>query len=161
VQYTIHDNSRQLEFEGTLLASSSSRQPDSERWVEFDLYLTAGGSYVLTRVGRSLLYHDEECVVVQRNNLEHGEPSPDSRPCTLCKPPFPDDLAEDDLDYIRVEKPRHWVQVSDNVEAVLNSLYKYDADGTRYLTLVARRLVEQAGKHDPRIERAYRVERVS
>jgi len=56
------------------------------------------------------------------------------------------------------ERNRTWAQVSDDAEAVLEALYKYDDGGARYLTKVAQRLLEEASKQDKKIESVYRVE---
>jgi hypothetical protein len=42
----------------------------------------------------------------------------------------------------------------------VDSLYKYDEAGARYLTGVAERLLEEASSVDPQIENAYRVETI-
>jgi hypothetical protein len=56
------------------------------------------------------------------------------------------------------EKNRHWAQVSDDPNAVLEALYKYDNGGARYLTNVAQRLLEQAAAVDKNIESIYKIE---
>jgi hypothetical protein len=56
------------------------------------------------------------------------------------------------------EKYRYWAQVSDDPDAVLEALYKYDQGGARYLTNVAQRLLDEASAVDPSIEAIYRVE---
>lgn len=56
------------------------------------------------------------------------------------------------------EKNRTWAQVSDDAEAVLEALYKYDDGGARYLTKVAQRLLETASEHDNNIDSIYHVE---
>lgn len=47
------DGSRELRFNGKLLAATSSRKPGKQRWAEFALYRTTNGKYVLAGVGRS------------------------------------------------------------------------------------------------------------
>ena len=56
------------------------------------------------------------------------------------------------------EKPRYWAQVSEEPDAVLEALYKYDQGGARYLTKVAERLLEEASIKDKGIEKMYRIE---
>jgi hypothetical protein len=56
------------------------------------------------------------------------------------------------------EKHRYWAQVSEDPDAVLEALYKYDQSGARYLTNVAQRLLDTAAAADERIEAVYRVE---
>lgn len=152
----VQNGSRFLQFEGELLAESTSWNPGSTRWVEFKLYRTTSGSYVLARKGISNLYHHPQCVVVGRNGLK---PSPlaelDEKavPCDEC---HPEDF--DNLVLICAEVPRPWATVSDSAEGVVDHLTKEDFTGSRYLTRVAQRLLEEAGKEDPAIDAAYRVE---
>lgn len=153
--HQVRDGNRVLQFEGELLAQSSSRQLGQYRWVEFELYRTKSGSYILGRIGQTRLFHDPSCAIVQRNHLKTSsidELTDDHVSCTECDPD------EDALDEVAIEKPRYFALVSDSPEAVLEALYKYDQSGARYLTLVAQRLIEKAGELDARLDRAYRVE---
>jgi len=154
--YEVRDGSRTLQFDGELLASSTSRRYDSLRWIEFQLYRTKNGSYVLSRIGVSLVYHGAACQLVKRYKLTESSPDvlgADSTPCEEC---YPDDT----LPVIFPEKDRTWAQVSDEPEAVLEALYKYDNGGARYLTNVAQRLLEEASESDRGIESVYRVEMI-
>jgi hypothetical protein len=56
------------------------------------------------------------------------------------------------------EKYRHWAQISEKAEAVLDALYKYDDNGAKYLTSVAQRLLQEASKVDSGIAGVYNVE---
>jgi hypothetical protein len=56
------------------------------------------------------------------------------------------------------EKHRYWAQVSEEPQAVLEALYKYDDGGARYLTNVAQRLLETASSNDSDIENVYKIE---
>jgi hypothetical protein len=56
------------------------------------------------------------------------------------------------------EKSRYWSQVSDEPNAVLDALYKFDDGGARYLTNVAQRLLEESSAKDTGIDSVYRVE---
>lgn len=155
--YEVRDESRTLKFDGALLSFATSYRPRSDRWVEFSLYRTAGGQYVLARVGETLVYHVPSCIIVQRNNL-HGTPRaalrPDASPCQDCRPD------RHDSEEIMQEVPRHWAQVSESAEGVVESLYRYDESGSRYLTGVARRLLDEASDMDEDISDAYRVETI-
>lgn len=152
--FEVRDGSRVLRFEGDLLAQSSSRLYNQDRWVEFELYRSKAGSYVLSRIGQTRLYHALDCSVVQRNGLKPCDSAlltDQHYACEDCDP-------EDDLEQVAIEKPRYFALVSDSPDAILDALYKRDRDGTRYLTHVAQRLIEEAALGDARIERAYRVE---
>ncbi len=154
--YEVRDGSRKLQFNGRQLAASSSHRRGTTRWIEFELYRTESGSYVLSRVGVSLVYHGAACALVKRYGLQEldaVELHDDAIPCDECRPSRTAVL-------VFPEKHRYWAQVSDDPEAVLDALYKYDAGGARYLTNVAQRLLEDASEHDPRIEQIYRVEMI-
>lgn len=153
--YEVRDGSRTLQFNGRILGSSSSWRKGSTRWIEFELYQTENGSYILSRVGVSLVYHGASCSLVKRYGLIESTPdsvSVDAVPCEECTP------VSENLPFIFPEKNRTWAQVSQDPEAVLEALYKYDDGGARYLTKVAQRLLEEASKKDSKIDSMYKVE---
>ena len=149
--FSVQDGARVLAFDGKMLAESTSYRPGGERWVEFKLYKTHGGSYVLSRVGRSIIFHAELCSLVKQYNLREGALEDASISCQTCNP---DEFAN----VVFPEKQRYWAQVMDRPQAVLEALTKYDSDGARYLTNVAQRLLERAGEKDPKIDAVYRTE---
>ena len=153
--YEVKDGSRTLQFNGRILGTSSSWKKGSTRWIEFELYQTENGSYILSRVGVSLVYHGASCPLVKRYGLIEATPdkvTEDAVACEECSP------LKSELPYIFPERNRTWAQVSDDPEAVLEALYKYDDGGARYLTKVAQRLLEDASREDKKIESVYRVE---
>lgn len=152
--YEVKDGSRTLQFNGVLLAESSSWRRGSYRWIEFKLYKTDNGSYILSRIGVSLIYHGAACPLVKRYGLVEmsaSDLSADALPCEEC---YPTRAAV----MIFPEKHRYWAQVSEEPTPVLDALYKYDSGGARYLTNVAQRLLEDASDIDRGIESVYRVE---
>ena len=152
--FSVKDGDRTLQFNGTLLAKSTSERRGAHRWIEFELYKTESGSYILSRIGVSLMFHGAACSLVSKYKLTET-PSYDltkrSVPCEECQP-------DDSLDLVFPEKYRYWAQVSSSPEAVLDALYKYDDNGAYYLTSVAQRLLKQAAKVDFDISEAYNVE---
>ena len=139
--YEVRDGNRVLRFDGALLAESSSRRSDTDRWVEFQL-------------GQTTLFHALDCAIVKRNHLKPSGIeflTDEHLACEECDP-------EDDLEEIAIEKPRYFALISESPEAILEALYKYDHRGARYLTHVAQRLIETACETDARLEKAYRVE---
>lgn len=152
--YSVKDGDRTLQFNGTLLAKSSSERRGAYRWIEFELYKTESGAYILSRIGVSLIFHGAACSLVSKYKLNEAssqELRGDAVPCVDCNP-------DDSLDLIFPEKYRYWAQVSDHPEAVLDALYKYDDNGAYYLTSVAQRLLQQAAKVDKDIADVYNVE---
>lgn len=152
--YEVKDGSRTLQFSGKKLGASSSWRPGSIRWIEFELYRTDNGSYILSRVGVSVVFHVASCPLVKRYGLQEQQVdklSADAVPCSECHPTRGAPM-------VFPEKNRTWAQVSDDAEAVLEALFKYDDGGARYLTKVAQRLLETASEHDNNIDRIYHVE---
>lgn len=155
--YTIQNGKRLLRFNGDKLAHSSSRNKQSLRWVEFTLYRTTNGQYVLERTGISLVYHSVNCPVTRRNNstvtpLPSESISDSMVPCHECHP------LKDDEQYLVPESARHRAQICQTAASVIASLKQLDDNNTEYLTNVATRLLEQASEIDPLISDAFYVE---
>lgn len=156
-KYYVRDREQTLEFTGVLLAESSSRVGDRPRWVEFKLYRTSKGVYVLSRVGVSVLFHSEKCEVVSRNKLaavaEEKVPGvyvscPDCRPSRIS------------TDSIYPETPRYWALHTDDASKIIVNLQKKDSDNIGYLTHVASRLLVAAARNDSGIQDAFYVVRI-
>ncbi len=152
----VKDGSRTLQFNGKLLGKSSSWKSGSTRWIEFELYRTENGAYILSRVGVSVTFHGAACHLVKRYGLQEipaSEIKQDAVPCPDCGPRLEAGL-------IFPEKDRYWAQVSEDPGAVLEALYKYDNAGARYLTNVAQRLLEESAQVDKGIESIYKIEMI-
>lgn len=150
----VKDGNRILYVDGELLGSSTSYKNGSTRWIEFKLYKTVGGQYVLSRVGVSIIYHGAACELVSNYNLQEisfNDLDSKNIPCERCLP-------DNSLDLVFPEKNRYWAQVSEHPSAVLDALYKYDSNGARYLTNVAQRLLEDASKKDKEVAEVYKFE---
>lgn len=152
--HQVRDGDRILEFTGELLAESTSQRRGNNRWIEFELYRTRAGDYVLARIGCSVVFHAPGCGLVSQYRLKIGEIHPQATPCENCSPGRNEDV-------LYPEKMRYWAQVMKQPSAVLEALYKWDAEGAKYLTHVAQRLLEEAADADPRIAEAYRIEHIA
>ncbi len=153
-QYEIKNGARTLKFSGRELAKSSSARPGSPRWVEFTLYKTNSGTYVLSRVGVSNVYHASVCPLVLRYGLHEAHSTdltPSAVPCQECNPELSDP-------FVFPETHRYWTLTSEEPNAVLEALYKEDQNGARYLTKVAERLLQIASAQDADIDMVYRFE---
>jgi hypothetical protein len=152
--FEVKDSARTLQFNGRLLSESSSWRSGSTRWIEFELYKTENGSYILSRIGVSIIFHGAACPLVKRYALTEvtaDELTEDALSCEECN-------ASRSAVMVFPEKYRYWAQVSEDPNAVLEALYKYDQGGARYLTKVAERLLQDAAEHDKGIESIYKVE---
>jgi hypothetical protein len=152
--FEVKDGHRTLQFNGKILGKSSSWRRGSTRWIEFELYRTENGSYILSRVGISLIYHGAACPLVKRyalNEVSAHELDENALPCEECSP-------SEEASLVFPETHRYWAQVSEDADAVLEALYKYDQGGARYLTKVAERLLEESSRVDKGIEKIYKIE---
>lgn len=152
--FEVKDGARTLQFNGVLLGKSTSWRLGSTRWIEFELYKTESGSYILSRIGVSVIFHGAACPLVRRYSLQEDVADSLSNraiPCDDCNPTLEANL-------VFPEKYRYWAQVSEEPTAVLDALYKYDDGGARYLTNVAQRLLEESAKTDISIAEAYKYE---
>jgi hypothetical protein len=157
--FKVFDSARILQFEGVHLSHSSSHRTGVPRWIEFDLYRTEVGQYVLSRIGVSMIYHGGYCRLVEDYGL-HSAPAAtltlEAVPCEKCHPTI-----HEDNDLVYPETSRPWAQVCPNAGAVLRAIQREDDAGNRYLTRVARNLLEEASHHDAAIDRSYRIQVVS
>lgn len=134
-----------VEVVGDLLASSSSYASYKPRWVEFELYRTQTGSYVVSRIGKSLLFHQKSCKIVGRNNLKsvpEEELDLDSIPCSECRPTR---SAEGG---VFPETPRYFAMKTTTAKGVLAAVVQSDDNNSEYLTNVAKRLLIEAAGAD-------------
>jgi hypothetical protein len=157
MRYTVQDGVRKLQFDGELLAESSSREPGRPRWVEFSLYRTLKGTFVIYRVGRSAIFHDKDCQTVARNRLsvaDGAELPRDFVPCKSCRP------TRLDMEGVYPETARHYAQTSETAKGIISSLTRFDDNGTAYLTNVARDLLALAAVKDDQIADAFYIEEI-
>ena len=150
-KFEVNDGRRTYVFDGYHLAHTSSQRSLSPRWVEFDVYRTVGGRYVVSRRGASLLFHTLACEIVKRNNPVLGKPGPDRVPCDICRPTLDEDTTVLEVD-------RQWATITPGADGVVEALARYNDTGERYLTKVSRRALEMASRYDPAIRAAYEVE---
>lgn len=149
--FEVKDSARTLQFNGRLLSESSSWRRGSTRWIEFCLYRTDNGFYVLSRIGVSLVFHGAACPLMKYYNLTEENVKyleEDATPCEECNPTRL-------LPVVFPEKYRYWAQVSEDPKDVIDSLYKYGKNGEKYLTLVAQRLLEEAADNDKKLDDLY------
>ena len=152
--FEVKDGARTLQFNGKLLGKSSSKRNDSTRWIEFELYKTDSGSYILSRIGVSLIFHGAACALVRRYGLteiDFAELRENALPCEECEP-------SEEVELVFPEKYRYWAQVSSDPTSIVNALYKYDEAGVLYLTNVAQRLLDEVCKVDTAISDTYKYE---
>ena len=154
----VRDGSRLITFQGTLLGSVSSERQGSPRWTEMSLYLTHGGSYVLEKVGRSVMTHMPGCsrIIGKLPRFQEAHPGDDPEVGY-----WYDDCVPDEYDFTQmlVEEDRFWAVIAEDPGRVVEALHR-KKEGSRQLPRISMDLLDEAGKHDERIRDAYLVERI-
>lgn len=151
-RYRVKALGTSLSFDGVELSTASSRGSDP-RWIEFTLYRASTGQYVISRVGKTIVFHRYDCEITEKNGLDAVEydtiPS-GFVPCHKCKP------SRIDPEGLFPEKERPYFQTCDKPEGVVRFLErKGKYDNLMYLTNVARDLLMGASQHDKGIYNVY------
>lgn len=163
------DGTRILEFDGTLLGAATSDDGRAQRWTEVTIWRSETGRYIVSKVGRSAVYHtvNDECgrhgtkmsIAEAKAHLNENRLTTDDLiPCRNCEPDAVIGHGYN-LEY-SIEQPRYSAQVSETVEGLIESLHRRDNLGIKYLPLVARRALEAAVNRDPAVALAWKVQAV-
>lgn len=158
-EYQVRDGSRLLTFEGQRLGHISSRRPGIARWTEMTVYKTVGGSYVLEKVGRSILTHSPGCSAIlselPRFQDAHPGDDPDEdyeyHDCVPDVYDFPSLLAEED---------RYWAIISDDPAKIVDALYRR-REGTRHLPRISIELLEEISANHPEFGTDWKTEHIA
>lgn len=136
---------------GELLGHSSSKGRNP-RWIEFTIYKTETGNYVVERVGRSEIFHQEDCYLVNKNHLSsipYPELAPEYKPCDRCRP------SRVDFEGLYPERDRPVFVTCETARGVVRFMEQVDDDDLRYLTNVARKALAEAAEKDDGIYQEY------
>lgn len=155
----VRDGSRRITFEGDMIAFVSSASNSKPRWSEYKLHKTVGGTYVLEKIGRSIVVHTPTCpeIIDSLNRFQAEHPGKDPTDgwwfCESCT------SGRVDITALLVEHDRHWVTISDDAEHIIDALYRRK-EGARHLPRLSLELLDQAARVDEAIAEAFRVERI-
>jgi hypothetical protein len=161
--HKVRDGKRLITFDGDLLARVTSRRDgDASRWTEMSVYRTEAGTYVLEKVGRSVLMHVRECSDTDINTSKlprfqdvHPGDDPDfGYEFHSCVP------EEYDFTKLLVEEDRYWSTIAEDPEKIVDALYR-KKDGERHMPRTSLDLLEAAGEHDRALRDAYATERIA
>jgi hypothetical protein len=158
-EWKVRDGNRLIQFEGICLGKVSSRRPESPRWTDLSLFKTNGGSYVLEKLGMSIVLHMPGCPhilgVLPRFQDTYAGADPDEGYQY-------DDCVPDTYDFTQllVEEPRYWATIATDPNEIVAALYR-KRDGSRHLPRISIELLEKVSEIDNDINAAYRVERIS
>lgn len=158
-RFNIVDGTRPLTFTGWLVAASDSQSGMDVRWTELTLYRTTSGKYILEKVGRSDVFHSDQCrrnsKGVRFDSLDDAVPAdaPEDDvledifvPCMDCKPDY-------DIHPAWVERDIASVSMFETAAQVIDSLYRPERGSSRFLSRVARMLLDRAALEDPEVGR--------
>lgn len=138
---------------GEILSHVSSRGREP-RWVEFTLFRSVTDQYVVERIGKSIVFHNEDCYLVTKNRLSsvpYNEIPGNYVPCSKCRP------SRIDLEGLYPERDRPYFQTCETARGVIRFLEQVDDDDLRYLTNIARKLLSEAAEKDSGIYDAFNV----
>lgn len=153
--HEVRDGNRKLVFHGNKVADSTSKTNRSKgRWIEFELYITDNGSYVLSRIGQTRYVHSVDCAISERNGLDPIGLDVVGSLDGLYRCPECSINESMDAEFCP-EVPRYWAMRLSSPDDVVDALHKQDDNGNLYLTNVARDLLEEASEYDIDISRAY------
>ena len=151
---------RVIEFEGDLLAEVSSRRARGPRWTELRLFRTDAGSYVLEKVGVSVVVHAPQCPEILNPLPRFQEEHPGADPidgnwwfCERCA----EVARHGDITKLLVETNRYWVTIAQEPEQIVEALYRRK-NGARSMQRMSLDLLDAAGAVDPAIAGAYSAE---
>lgn len=151
--YEIKSDDRTYQFNGVILAESSSKSSYSkDRWVEFTIYKTPKGQYVVSRIGMSVVYHVSGCESIEHHSLYESDRSTlstSSVPCTKCN------AGKSKATEVYPEVDRSYVMECSDPQGVIEFLHKKDKNGVKYLTNVAKDALEDASDVDDEFSKAY------
>ena len=148
--YRVQDRYEQIEFSGTLLADVSTETPDSDRWTEIRIYRTIAGSYVVERVGRSVIYHEHDGPCNTGVPVRSGDLDDMFTPCRRCQVADLDVISQNEM--VDQELDKHQTDVVDaaGVQGVL-TLQRRDhnrGENVSYLSNPALRALALAANAD-------------
>lgn len=140
-------------FNGRLLGHATTERENSYRWTEIDIYRTDGGNYIISRLGKSLVYHagDSECtsmgIPIKGERIRE-----EAEPCERCDPKIPEDDDFDPEELFIAEKTMSSAEVVEDATKVADSLSTWDKGRQmRRLSSVASEALHKAAATDPEL----------
>lgn len=166
-RFNVKDGQRSLTFMGWQVAAADSQSGQDVRWTELTLYKTLTGKYVLEKVGRSDVFHADDCQRKSKgakfNSLEDATDDQEEAledlfvPCNQDRGNGPHCNPSYDATPVWVERDISAATVLESAEQVVESLFRRESNNTRFLSRVSRALLEDAAKNDPDIKRVISV----
>lgn len=87
---TVRNGKEILRFEAKVIAAATSQRPGVVRWSELVIYQLPSGPYVVSKIGRSVLAHRPDCILVNDDMVPWLEAEEEAMvhrfPCLTCNP---------------------------------------------------------------------------
>ncbi len=157
--HRVVDGSRLISFEGKKLGEISSRRTHSTRWTEMAIYKTSGGTYVLEKVGRSIVTHMPGCsgIINKIPRFQAAHPGDDPDVGYTYHDCVPDEY---DFTQLLVEEDRCWATMAEQPERIVDALYRRQ-NGSRHLPRISIDLLEIVSSVDPQFGAEWRIEHIA
>jgi hypothetical protein len=148
----VRDGGTVLRFNGTPIGAATSRWDGAPRWTELTVYRLANGTYMISKIGRSLVAHSPSCPAAQSWRMpswaEAGEEAKVRRvPCHECQPAIGDRMDPQTL----LETTRYTVLRAIGPQTLLASLLRGRAGGhgrTETMAEIVHEVIRQVRKND-------------
>jgi len=93
---TVRNGREILRFEAQVIAAATSQRPGVMRWSELVIYQLPSGQYVVSKIGRSVLAHRPECLLITDEMVPWLEAEEEAQvhryPCLTCNPQVGDQM---------------------------------------------------------------------
>lgn len=148
-----NDTGPAYSFNGRLLGHATTERRDSLRWTEIFIFKTDGGNFIVSRLGKSVVYHreDSECtnmgIPIKGHKIRE-----DAEPCERCNPGVPEDADFDPDATFIAEKTMSSAEVVEDPTKVADALSTRDrVTQMRRLSSVASEALHKAAASDPEL----------
>lgn len=151
--HEVRDGSTVLRFNAAAVGSATSRWDGAPRWTELTVYRLSNGSYLVAKVGRSLVAHSSSCPAAQPWRMptwaEAGaEDEARTRrvPCHVCQPAVGDQMDPQTL----LETTRHSVLRAPGPSTLLAALMRgRTGEHTGMMAEIVHEVTRQVRANDP------------
>lgn len=157
--FQVRDGARLLTFDGLQLGRVSSERSNSPRWTELAIYQTVGGSYVLEKVGRSVVTHVPGCPEIlgelPRFQEAHPGEDPDDYHYHDCVP------ESYNFTQLLTEQARYWALVSKDAAEIVDALRIRRRSASEHMPRLSVDLLNAVSRIDAHFEDSWRVEHIA
>lgn len=145
-----------MTFTGSQLAHVSTDDGNKGRWTEMTIYRKSNGGYVLSRIGRSIVFHRPVCEKIRgRTDLvrvEHVDDLPNGGyACEVCDPQDPDGST----DYVVLENDKNRAVPADTAQRLITVMQEKNRfTDEMFISPLSHEILMAAGQVDDQIAEA-------